>query len=332
MPKFKVVITDFGLPDNDLEEAELRASGLDLELVRLNARTREDLLPHVRDADGLIVQFAKIDRPVLEAMTRCKVISRYGIGVDMVDLVAAGERGIMVCNVPDYCIEEVSTHTMGFLLALNRNLVRQNTHVHAGKWGGAPGPMPVRLSKSTLGIVGLGKIGRAVAQKAGCLGLKLIAFDPYATPQSAAEIGVELVAWAELLRRSDYVTVHCPLTEETHHLVGKAQLAMMKPTAYLINMSRGPVVDQQALYEALRDQVIAGAALDVLEAEPPAPDEPLLKLDNVLITPHSSSGSTDSTILLRRETAQNVVVALQGKEPRSVVNRTELRAAQGRGR
>lgn len=324
MAQFKVVLTDFGSPDNDLEAAELRDSGLDIELVRLNAKTPDQLFGHVEDADALIVQWTPITRDVIDRLTKCKVISRYGIGVDMIDLAAAGEHGIMVCNTPDYCIEEVSTHTIGFLLMLNRHMLLHHQHVKAGKWGGVGGGAPMRLSNQTLGVVGLGNIGRAVVQRASCLGLKVIAYDPYVDAERAAQVGAEKAEWEDLLRRSDYVTIHCPLTAETRHLVSTAQFALMKPTAYLINMARGPIVDQAALYRALVDQTIAGAAADVLDKEPPPADEPLLGLDNVIFTPHTSSWSAESIVQLRRETARNVVTALQGKPPRSIVNRKEL--------
>ena len=222
-------------------------------------------------------------------------------GVDMVDLPAASEHGIMVCNVPDYCIEEVSTHTMSFVLALNRHLLIHNAHVHGGKWGGAPGGAPTRLAGQVIGVVGLGNIGREVARKAQGLGLKVLGFDPYLTPERAAALGVELVNLDDLLRRADYVSLHCPLTDETRHLIGAAQLALMKPTAYLINVSRGPVVDQPALYQALVSGQIKGAAVDVLEQEPPAPDDPLLALDNFIVTPHVASWTTEALAQLRRE-------------------------------
>jgi D-3-phosphoglycerate dehydrogenase len=286
----------------------------------------EQLIPLVATADALIVQWANIDRPVIEAMPHCKVISRYGIGVDMIDLVAASERGIIVANVHDYCIEEVSTQTIGFIIDLNRHTVLQNGHVRAGKWGVAPAPCgaPRRLSGQRLGIIGMGNIGRAVAQKASCLGLKLLAYDPYLRSDQLAGLDVELVGLEQLLRRSDYVSIHCPLVEETRTLIGAPQLTMMQPEAYLINMARGPIVDQAALYRALVDHIIAGAALDVLEQEPPAPDDPLLQLANVIITPHTSSWSRESLIQLRRGTAQNVVDVLQNRLPRSVVNRKAL--------
>lgn len=324
MSMYKVVITDFGEADNTLEAEVLSASGLDIELVRLNARQPEELFPAVEDADALIVQWVKITRPVLQRLTKCRVISRYGIGVDMVDLEAAGERGVIVCNVPDYCIEEVSTHTLAFLLALNRHTVPQNAFVHSGKWGLPPGGAPARLAGQFIGVVGLGNIGREVARKAKALGLNVLGYDPYLSADRAAAMGVELTGLEDLLRRSDYVTLHCPLTKETHHLIGQAQLALMKPSAYLLNISRGPVVDQPALVQALSAGVIRGAALDVLEGEPPAPDDALLKLDNVLLSPHLASWTTEAIIQLRRDTAHNVVDVLQGRLPRSIVNRKEL--------
>ena len=332
MSRYKIVITDFGAPDNELEEAELRASGLDYELVRLNARSADELIPHVRDAHALIVQWAPINRMVIDALQNCRVISRYGIGVDMIDLEAAAERGIPVCNVPDFCIDEVSTHTLAFVLALNRHLIAHHLHVVSGKWGGPPGGAPERLSRQTLGVLGLGKIGKEVARKAKGVGLRVIAYDPYLRPEHAEKLGVEMVSLDDLLRGSDYLSIHCPLTKETRHLIGLKELGQMKPSAYLINMARGPVVDQAALHAALAGGIIAGAALDVLEQEPPLPDDPLLKLPNVLFTPHTSSWSAESSIQLRRDVARNVVQVLRGDPPRAVVNPQYLRQATGSNR
>ena len=320
MPPYKVVITDFGDPDNQLEADVLRESGLDLALTRLDARTAEQLIPQVADADALIVQWARIDRSVIEALQHCRVISRYGIGVDMIDLEAAADHGIPVCNVPDFCIDEVSTHTLAFLLALNRHLLAHHAHVVAGRWAAPPGGAPARLMGQRVGIIGLGNIGRAVAAKAAALGLNVLAFDPYLPPERAAALGVGLRTLEDLLRESDYVCVHCPLTADTRHLIGAPQLALMKPSAYLINMARGPIVDQAALCRALAAGQLAGAAVDVLEQEPPAPDEALLKLPNVMATPHTSSWSAESMVQLRRGAAQNVVRVLAGQPPRAVVN------------
>ncbi|MBX3066086.1 MAG: C-terminal binding protein [Anaerolineae bacterium] len=331
MAQYKVVITDFGSAENEIEQAELSRSGLDIELIRLNTRVPQELLPHVSDADALIVQWAQINGEVIDALNRCKVISRYGIGVDMVDLAAAGKRGIMVCNSPDYCIEEVATHTMAFLLMLNRNLLPQNKHVNEGKWGSAPLGIeaPMRLSKQSIGVIGLGNIGRAVAERAKCLGLKVIGYDPYLKDDQFANLGIQKASLEELLSEADYVAVHCPLNEETRGLISTTQFGLMKPTAFLINMARGPIVDQPALYTALTNRQIAGAALDVLTIEPPDPNDPLLKLDNVIFSPHTSSWSVDAVRQLRMETARNVVDVLQGRPPRSVVNRKELASANG---
>jgi D-3-phosphoglycerate dehydrogenase len=327
MSPFKVVITDFGDPDHSLEAGVLHGSGLAIDLVRMQTRVPEELIPAVADADALIVQWATINRTVIEAMTRCKVISRYGIGVDMIDLQAAGEHGIPVANVPDFCIEEVSDSTIGFLFSLNRRIFVLDRYVRSGGWGSTrPIPYwpPARLRGQTLGIVGLGNIGRVVARKAGCLGLKLLGYDPYVKAEQIVDLGVELVSLDDLLRRSDYVTLHCPLIAETRGLIGAAQLALMKPTACLINMARGPVVVQSAIYDALANHKITAAALDVLEQEPPDPNDSLLQLDNVIINPHASSGSVEAAAQLRHDTAQNVVDMLSGKLPRSIVNRKAL--------
>lgn len=325
MSKMKVVITDFGAPDSEVEKAVLQESGLDIELVRLNTHNPEEIIEHTTDADALLVGFAPVGRPIIERLTRCRVISRYGIGVNNVDLQAASERNIIVCNVPDYCTEEVSTHTLAFLLYLNRHIHLQDKLVRSGQWSLAmKGTIPSRLPGQVLGLVGLGNIGRMVARKAQGLGLRVLSYDPYLDPDKGREAGVELVSLEEMLARSDYVSLHCPLTDETHHLIGAAQLKLMKPSAFLINMARGPVVDQPALYQALVEQTIAGAALDVLEQEPPAPEEPILQLDNVIFTPHSSSATVESAFQLRRDTARNAVAVLQGMIPRWVVNRRAL--------
>jgi D-3-phosphoglycerate dehydrogenase len=318
------VRTDFTESGDEVERETFERAGLDVELVEASDATGAGgggLAGAVTGADALLVQFAQVDRDVIAALSDCRVISRYGIGVDMIDLVAAAEAGIPVTNVPDYCIDEVSTQTIGFLVDLNRRTVPLDRHVRSGGWGRLPVPVsaPRRLAGQTLGVVGLGAIGREVARKARALGLRVIASDPFAPPDAAA--GVERVELAELLERSDYVTLHCPLTDETRGLIGAEELAAMRPTAYLLNLSRGPVVVQAALVRALREGMIAGAALDVLEVEPPDQSEEILALENVLLTPHSASWSVESARQLRVQAAENVVAALTGGELRSVVNR-----------
>jgi D-3-phosphoglycerate dehydrogenase / 2-oxoglutarate reductase len=326
MARWRVVRTDFTEPGLEIESEVFERAGLDVDLVDADP-SPASLAGETADAHALLVQFAQVDADLIRSLMDCRVISRYGIGVDMVDLAAAGAAGIPVANVPDYCIDEVSTQTIGFLIDLNRRTIALDRHVRAGRWGVEPPPVtaPRRLAGQTLGIIGLGAIGTQVARKAAALGLRVIAHDPYATPHPSS--GVELVELAAVLADSDYLTLHCPLTEGTRGMIGADALAAMRPTAYLLNLSRGPVVDQPALVRALADRRIAGAALDVLTAEPPDPDDPLLTLDNVLLTPHSSSWSVESAQQLRRGVAENVVLALTGREPRSVVNRGLLERA-----
>jgi D-3-phosphoglycerate dehydrogenase len=315
-------VTDFTESGHDIESEVFADSGLPIDLVTAQETGRTGLLAATAGAHALIVQFARIDRALIQTLTSCRVIARYGVGVDMVDVDAATEMGIPVANVPHYCIDEVSLQTVGFVLDLNRRTLPLAAHVRAGRWGTVP-PVtpPSRLRGQLLGVVGFGAIGSEVARKAR-------AFDPFAVPD--LHPGISFVTLAQLLAQSDYVSLHCPLTDATTGLIGAAELAQMKPSAYLLNLSRGPVVDQAALTEALRTGVIQGAALDVLSTEPPDPADPLLQLDNVIVTPHIASWSIEAGAELRRETAQSVVDALQGNEPTSVVNRSQL-LARARG-
>ena len=323
MTSFRVVLTDFTDPDQHIETDVFKRSGLDISLVRAEPGTDRDLAILAPHADALLVQFAQVRKDVIDSLQNCKVISRYGIGVDMIDLEAAAARGIPVANVPDFCIDEVSTQTIGFLIDLNRHTHELDDYVRTGGWGHRPVPCaaPRRLVGQVLGIVGLGAIGREVARKATALGLTVLAHDPYLQSAPAA---VTLVDLDTLLQRSDYVTLHCPLLPQTRGLIGAAAFAQMKSTAYLLNLSRGPVVDQDALLAALTDGSIAGAAVDVLTTEPPAVDDPLLSLPNLLVTPHSSSWSAESSEQLRHDAAANVVEALSGRLPASIVNRSLL--------
>jgi D-3-phosphoglycerate dehydrogenase len=310
MAAWRVVITDFDAPGEEHERAVFAESGLDVDLRRLAVRTPDDVIAAAADADALLVQFATIDARVLDALTRCKVISRYGIGLDMIDVAAARTRGIKVANVTDFCVDEVSTQTIGFVIDLDRRTFELVGHVRSGGWGTRPISVapPRRLAGQTLGIVGLGRIGRVVAAKAAGLGLRVLGSDPNV---DAATSPVPLVSLSDLLAASDYVSLHVPLLPATRGLIGRDELGAMKPSAYLINMARGAVVDTPALFQALVDGTIAGAALDVLENEPPDPDDPLLALPNVLITPHSSSWSAESAVELRRGAALNVVAVLR---------------------
>lgn len=289
--------------------------------------SEEQLIAAASDADAIL---AGPNEPysarVIASLTRCRIISRLGVGYDNIDVTAATRMGIAVAIVPDASIEEVSDHTIALLLACARKIVPIDRAVRAGAW--RPNTTTIAAIRRTvaplggqvLGLAGLGRIGRAVAAKALALGLRVVVYDPYISSSAAQEAGVELVDFQQLLQASDYVSIHCPLTSETAGLFGRAQFQAMKPTAYLINTARGEIVDEGALHEALTQGYIAGAALDVLAQEPPRPDNPLLGLDNVIITAHSAYYSGASLLALRRRAAEAVAQMLRGEWPPNLVN------------
>lgn len=268
-------------PPRALEQLD----ALPVELISRRIPDREALLAECRGADIILMTGLRFDRPTMERLPRLRGIVRYGVGLDTIDLQAACELGIDVRNVRDFCSEEIADHALGMLIACARGIFRDATLVREGEWRRCGQPVS-RLRGSCLGIVGLGAIGRALATRAQALGMIVLAADPFATSESAAGIGASLLELPELLREADFISLHCPLTEQTRHLLGPDQFALMKPTAYLINTARGGLVDQAALTEALRAGRLAGAALDVLDPEVPAPDEPLRRMENVILTPH----------------------------------------------
>lgn len=322
MAALKVVIADSPNLDHDVEDAVFAASGLALDPVWLGVRDAARVLEDATDADALVMSWLPVTRSVIDQLTRCRVIVRFGIGVDMIDLDAATDRGILVCNTATYCLDEVSNHAMGLLLMLNRGLLQDVDSVRSGGWSRAKGAPPRRLAGQRLGLVGLGNIGRLVAGKARGFGLEVMAYDPYV--RRGSEEGIKLVELDELLAGADFVSVHCPLNASTRHLLGRRELAQLKPTAFVINTARGPIVDEAALYEALKEQRLAGAGLDVFETEPLPADSPLRQLDNVILTPHSASGSLESGIECRRMAIEHVVTVLRGGVPNDVVNRGVL--------
>lgn len=313
--RMKVVVTDYDYPSLDLERKVL--AEIDPEFVGAHCTTEEEVITAAKDADGILNQYAPLTERVIKSLDRCKVICRYGVGVDSIDVKAATERGIIVANVPDYCVDEVSTHTMALILACARKVPYLSTTVKKGKWDFTVAKPLFRSRGRILGLFGLGRIGKAVACKATGFNFRIIAYDPYI---SQANEKVELVSFSELLSNSDFISIHAPLSPKTKHSFGKAEFKAMKKDAYLINTARGAIVDELALYEALKEGWIAGAALDVLEKEPPDPKNPLLKLDNVIITPHISYYSEESYAELKTKAAQAVLDVLKGELPKSVVN------------
>lgn len=318
--QWKVVVTDYNYPDLTIEENELAQWGA--QVIPAQCRTAEEVLAVAWDAHALISQYAPITRDVILGLTRCRVIGRYGIGVDNIDVSTATERGIAVVNVPSYCEEEVSDHVMAFLLAWARRVVHYTEEIRKGVWDWKTGCPMHRLQGQTLGLLGFGKIARLVARKAKAFGIRVIAHDPYLPDEIFAAEGVERVDWETLLRESDFLSLHVPLTPETRHLIDEDALDKMKSTACLINTARGGIVDKDALFHALQSGRIAGACLDVSEPEPPNPGDPLLTLPQVLWSPHVAWYSEDSLVELRKKVARDVGRALNGFLPAGLVNRS----------
>jgi D-3-phosphoglycerate dehydrogenase len=313
--KYHVVITD--CDHGSIEEEKEEFGRIGAKLLFAQVKREDELIQACTEADGLLNQYALLTRRVLEHLPRCKAVARYGVGVDSIDLKAATELGIIVANVPDYCAEEVATQTMALLLALARKTTFLDRKVKLNQWDLSLAKPLHRLSGRILGLIGYGRIGREVAKRAAIFGLRVIVFDPYIKKPE----GIEMTNLDTLLKTSDFISVHCPLDEATRHLIGDKEFQKMEKKPFLMNTSRGPIVDEKALVQALERGLISGAGLDVLEKEPPAPGNPLLKMENVILTPHISFYSEESIKELKRRTAKAVSNVLTGKWPESLVNR-----------
>jgi len=311
----KIVITDCDHPSIEIEKEIL--SEIDPELILAYCNTEDEVIEAAKDADGIINQCAPITRRVIESLKRCKVIARYGVGVDNIDVEAATEHKIIVANVPDYCVDEVSTHTIALILACARGITLLDRKIRDKKWDFTLAKPLFRTKGKALGLFGLGKIARTVAQKASGFGFKIIAYDPYV---SKVDGGIRLVEFSQLLSDSDFISIHSPLTNETRYSFGENELKKMKKTAYLINTARGPIINEKNLYVALKGKWIAGAALDVMEKEPPDWENPLLRLENLILSPHISFYSEEPYVELKTQTAKAVLSVLKGKLPRAMVN------------
>ena len=305
----------------EVETREL--AKINADVVDVDCNTEDEIIEAAKDADALLVIFAPITRKVLSALPKLKVAVRYGIGYDTIDVDAATDNNVLAVNIPDFCLQEVSDQAISLLLACARRLVWLTKEIKQGRWVEAQAAMPEvsALYEQTLGLVGCGNIGRLAAQKARCFGLKTIGYDPYLDKSVAEKHGITLVSLSEVLKESDFVSLHTPLFKETRHLIGEKELRQMKPTAYLINTARGGVVDEPALIKALREKWIAGAGLDVFEMEPIQPDNPLLKMDNVVLTPHYAAATRQAIERLRLSVAQETARVLTGKWPRHWVNK-----------
>jgi len=305
------------------EEKKILSKYADVQVAK--STDEDNLIVEARDADIIMVVYARITERIINSATKLRGIVRYGIGVDNIDLKAASRRRIPVANVPDYCIGTVADHAFALLLALNRKLLLADNIVRTGNWGAWTSPSPklmgVDLEGKTLGLIGIGKIGSAVAARAKGFGMKVIAYDPYIPKEVAERLGIELVNLETLLKNADFVSVHSPLTNETRGMIGERELKLMKKTAYIINTARGPIIQEEALYKALKNGWIAGAGLDVYTKEPPDRDNPLFKLENVVLTPHIAYYTQEAIWRLEMTAVEEAIRILQGQLPKNLVNK-----------
>lgn len=317
-PRFTVLVTDRAWPDLAVEQAVLEPLGV--RLVEPVPGDPSSVYELAREADAILNCWMKIPVELLEGAAKCRMVSRYGIGLDSIPVERATELGMLVTNVPDFCLDEVSDHAMALLLAAARQVVALADATSGGDWTPTVGGSLPRLRGKTLGIVGYGNIGRRLAPKAAAFGMHVLAYSPRLAP-GPVDSGVQAVESLEaLLRASDFVSLHSPANAETRGMIGDASLAEMKPTAWLINTSRGALIDEAALVQALNAKQIAGAALDVLSSEPPPPGHPLVGRGDVILTPHVAFASAEAVVELRRRAAEHVAAFLRGEVPPHVVN------------
>ncbi len=309
------------------ERSAISAVGdIDVEIRPISSPTHHPPVEKISDADAILISTRDYITPqLLDALPKLKVIGSYGVGLDHIDLDAAAERSVVVTHFPDYCTNEVADQAMSLILAVNRRIVQLDRDLRDGEWvrrlrrtdSIMQGPVPA-LRDATLGIIGFGRIGRSVARRAAPFGLKIVVHDPYIAPETAE--GIEVVSLDELLSRSDIVTIHAPLTKETRGLLGPKEFATLKPTAFVVNTARGPILDLVAAAEFAAANPQGGLALDVVDPEPLPLDSPLYKMENVILTPHSAYYSSKSVEILREGTLYSVLDALRGRRPRTVAN------------
>lgn len=318
MSQGKIYVTDYEYATLEPERMEVEKLGF--ELVPKQCRTEDDVIRECKDAVALLDQYAPITRKVMERLPNLRAVGRYGVGVNTVDLEAATENGVCVLNVPDYCQDEVSNHTFSLLLACARKLPVLFDQVQAGEWDYKVSKPISRLRGQTLGLVGFGRIPRMVAEKAKAFSVHVIAYDPYVSRAEAELLGVQLVSLDALLETADLISIHVPLTKDTHHLISVDQLKRMKPTAILVNTSRGQLVDEKALCRALKDGRLAGAGLDVTECEPLEAGSELRGIPNVIITPHAAWYSEEAERELKTKNARNTAEVAAGFDNPAIVN------------
>ena len=324
MERRLVAVSDSVFPNLDATAAVLAQVGAEIRLA--TDSTPAAILKVARDADALLTTYAKITGDLIRKLPNCRIIARFGIGIDNIDVPVATSQGIVVTRVPDYCLDEVSENAMALLLALARKIPFANSRTHAGNWKLLEVVPIHRLRGAVLGLVAFGQIPQLVAPKAKSFGMRVVTYDPFVPDEVLSRAAVERVEFDELVRTSDYISIHTPLMPATHHLFNADVFSRMKPSAYLINTARGPIVDEAALAQALDMNQIAGAALDVMEKEPPG-GSPLFGRDNVILTPHTSFYSEESLIDLQTKASEEVVRVLSGQAPKNPVNPEVMKSA-----
>ncbi len=314
----KVLITDYAWAD--LEEERAIFDGVGASMVIATTGDEPELVQLAADVDGILTCWKPVTANVLHGAPRCVAVGRYGIGLDNIDVASASSLGMIVTNVPAYCVEEVSDHAVGLMLACSRKIAFFDRNAKSGIYDLKAGTPLYRLAGKTLGILGFGKIGKVLSRKAAAFGMRIIVCDPILPAAAAAEHSVTLVSFDELLAGSDFISIHVPLTSETRGLFSRNAFERMKATAFLINTARGEVVDARDLIEALDRGTIAGAGLDVFAKEPPDPDDPVIRHPKIVATPHAAFNSVESLVDLRRIAASQMASALSGNRPDNIVN------------
>ena len=324
----KCVVTDFIEPDLQWEADELAKRGVEFAFHQLKFAPTEQVIAATRDADVVVVNMVPITPEVVAGWEKCKLVIRHGTGYDNVDIPALTAAGIPLVYIPDYCLEEVAEQAIALIFACARRIVRSrkvlDDSVARGQWDFADVIPIFRMAGKTVGILGCGRIGGTVLRKLRSFGFNFIVCDPYLSERRRAELDVEVVDKETLFRQSDFITIHTPLNDETRHIVNAEMLALMKPTAYLVNTSRGPMVDAYALADALKRGAIAGAGIDVFDKEPPTADYPLLDLPNAILTPHLAWYSEDAGWRIREIILEEIDRFIAGDNPRYTVNKEVL--------
>jgi len=319
--KFKVYYIDIQASD-DIQSTQKQLDTANAKLIPLKTpKVENELINRIKDADGLIVVESQINEKIINNLEKCKVILRTGVGYDVIDINAANKKNIAIINVPDLWTREVANHAIALLLNLNRKITISQTDIRNHVWTPTLPYKVGSLHKETLGIIGLGKIGSETATRARSFDLNVIAYDPYQIEEYFNKRKVKKVELEELLTKSDYISLHCPLNKETHHIINKSTLSLMKKSVLIINTSRGPVINEKDLIQALNNGDVSAAGLDVLEKEPPDKNNPLINMDNVIVSPHSAHYSNESIKTRYIRFGSEVAKVLNGYKPINLVNK-----------